>query len=174
MRALILCAGPSLRATLDATNPDNFHRVIVVNRARDAVRKHDWFVCGDAAARMPVWNPDERTSLGICSNGDVPRPWRMEWMPWADLPFRIMPNDYSSVAALALAWRLGCQEIAVAGHDMQGDSYFNGVEIGAQDPHRWGVEAARWAEIAETIFELGGEVRRLRQPLAGSPSQDPA
>lgn len=164
MRAVILCPGRSLHASLREYNLDLAHRVLVVNAARDEVPKHDWLIAGDFAAMG--WSVDERTRLGLCSVGDSKRPAGVDWKGWADLPLPVDPTGYSSVAALSLALAIGCTEVDVLGADMAGDIYISGESFPAlSDPARWDIERVAWAEMAERVRATGVRVERLGQPI---------
>ena len=174
MRGLILCPGPSLTRSLEVAGEDvdAAHRIIVVNRARDFTPWHDWWVAGDIHSNPknlggPV---DQRTRLGLCSIGAAARPAGVEWRAWSELPFSVTPTSYSSIAALALAWSLGCTEIAVLGADMDGTTYAGNRPMPADaDPGRWEHERILWEGMAATIRSHGVRVHRLAQPLGGGP-----
>lgn len=152
MKAYILCPGPSLNAH-SGSNSDwgDPGVVICVNKARNYVDCHDWWVAGDAGKTEELM-VDDSTKKGVFSVYAVPVRSYLQNPLWKDL--QIDPTWYSSIAALRLAFHLKATEIHVYGHDMTGSTYYDGTDIGMEPVGRWGREVHLWDNEVSNLKEL--------------------
>jgi hypothetical protein len=143
--------------------------IICVNKARDFIGGHDWWVCGGAGRPGVIdsqYLVDERTRMGVVATRLVGCPPRLPESPafksmlFSD--FGLPVTSYSSLAALHLARYLGNHQLAtqepvrihIYGHDLAGDRYYDGTPGQNLDPERWRHEAGLWevarADVART------------------------
>lgn len=134
---------------------------IAVNSAIDHLPNHwaNWFCAGDACTYRRVVN---RPRIGYCAlNGfvaeidELGHPWSvLEVIEWEELPLIMrMPElpNWSIVAALALAARLGATAIELYGHDQTNTSDCIGSNAGERTDERWGRERIDFDMMSELL-----------------------
>ncbi len=168
MKVAILCPGPTLLDTWKVGNRD-YDLVLAVNRAAE-VGLCDWWVAGDWICLKQY---PGRPQVGICSQADCirivksgelktinPLPNPCEYAEWEKLPFQ---RNYSSIAAIGLAIKLGATDVSFYGDDKEGDKSFDGQIAEQRGEGRW-VEERAWAADGLALFDARGITHRHVKP----------
>ncbi len=143
-RFAILCPGPFVELTWGAAKPEDYERVIAVNKA--ALLGCDWWQAHDRGA-FDLYGDRAKVRVGICTwshiyeayaAGRFPMRSDLGWIDAEELPdagFRY--HCLSMLGAMGLAVFLGAQEVDIFGADWCGESYFGDNARDLPADHRW-------------------------------------